>query len=62
MDKGTMTAKELQDFLGIGRAQAYELCASEGFPSFRIGRKVLISRRGLDEWMREREEGKKNDG
>ena len=60
MDKATMTAKELQEYMNIGRVKAYELCNSEGFPSFRIGRKVLISREGLNRWMKE-QEGKKDD-
>lgn len=59
MDKATMTVKELQSYVGIGRRQAYELCNSNGFPSFRIGRKVLVNREGLDRWMKE-QEGKKD--
>ena len=55
MDKGTMTAKELQAYMNIGRVKAYELCNSSGFPSFRVGRKVLINREGLDRWMKEQE-------
>ena len=55
MDKATMTVKELQKYVGIGRRQAYELCNTQGFPSFRIGRKVLINREGLEKWMKEQE-------
>ncbi len=53
--KSTMTVKELMVFLGISRATAYELVNDSGFPSFRIGRKVLINRAGLEEWMKEQE-------
>lgn len=61
MDKATMTVKELQAYVGIGRRQAYELCNSSGFPSFRIGRKVLINRSGLERWMKDQEEKKDED-
>ena len=59
MDKATMTVKELQMYVGIGRRQAYELCNTKGFPAFRIGRKVLINREGLNLWLKE-QEGKTN--
>ena len=55
MDKATMTPKELQIYMNIGRVKAYELCSTKGFPAFRIGRKVLINREGLERWMREQE-------
>ena len=50
-----MPVRELEIYLGIGRKKAYELVNSKGFPSFRIGRKVLISRDGLERWMKEQE-------
>lgn len=55
MDKGTMTVKEMQDYLSIGRVKAYELANTAGFPSIRIGRKVLISCEGLKRWIAEKE-------
>lgn len=55
----TLTPKELQAELGIGRSKAYELVNSKGFPSFRIGKKVLINREGLNLWLKE-QEGKTN--
>lgn len=58
MEKGTMTVNELQAYLGIGRRQAYELANSKAFPSFRIGRKLLINKDRLSEWMKKQEEKK----
>lgn len=52
MGKGTMTVKEMMDALQIGRSKAYEIVNAKCFPSFRIGRKILISREGLEEWIR----------
>ncbi len=55
MEKATMTVKELQTHLGVGRVTAYQLCNSTGFPTIRIGRKVLISCEGLKRWLAEKE-------
>ena len=49
--KKTLTVHELREYLGIGRATAYELVNSEDFPSFRIGRKILINVDALQEWI-----------
>ncbi len=59
MEKRTLTPKELQSFIGIGRAKAYELCNKKGFPAFRVGKKILINTEGLQRWMTE-QEGKQN--
>ena len=37
--------------LAIGRNIAYELGQQPGFPSFMIGRRVLVSRKGLQDWI-----------
>lgn len=49
--KRTLTVKELQTELGIARTTAYELVNSKGFPSFRIGKKILVNVERLNEWM-----------
>lgn len=46
-----MTVKELQDYLGIGRAKAYELVNEPGFPVLRIGRSIRIPKDLLKEWI-----------
>jgi excisionase family DNA binding protein len=58
--KANMTVKEMQDFLNISRATAYELVNMSGFPAFRIGRKILVNSDSLREWMKA-QEGKQND-
>lgn len=50
-EKITLTVGELQQRLGISKPEAYELVHQDGFPSFRVGRKILISRSGLEEWI-----------
>ena len=53
-----MNVSELQKALGVSRRTAYELTKRKDFPSFRIGKKVLINREGLDRWMKEQEDKK----
>ena len=43
---------DIQRIFGIGRTKAYQLMDSSGFPSFRLNRKVLVSREKLEEWIR----------
>ncbi len=50
--KKTLNVSELSEYLGIGRATAYELVNSDGFPSFRIGKKILINVDALEEWIK----------
>lgn len=42
MEKTTMSVQELSSQLGISLPKAYELVKSEGFPSIRIGTRILI--------------------
>lgn len=47
----TMSIEEMGKELGISRTTAYDLAQQPGFPSFTIGRRVLISRNGLMKWI-----------
>ena len=46
-----MTVEDMAEELTVGRSIAYELVQQPGFPSFMIGRRVLVSRKGLQEWI-----------
>ena len=43
--------KEMQKVLGISRTTAYQLVHEEGFPAFRSGNRIKISKEALFEWM-----------
>lgn len=47
----TLTVEELMDELHISRPTAYELVKQDGFPAFNIGSRILINRKGLQEWV-----------
>ena len=53
-NKQTLTVKEMAETLNIGIVTAYQLVNSEYFyPAFRIGRKILVNRQRLQEWLDE---------
>ena len=47
----TLTVPEVGEALGISRAKAYDLVRSEGFPSMRIGTRILVPRDKLMRWI-----------
>jgi excisionase family DNA binding protein len=44
----TYTVQEVGDILGIGRNSAYAAVKAGNIPSFRIGKRVLISRNTIE--------------
>ena len=51
MNKKTMSVRELADEMGISLPKAYELVKSPGFPSIRVGTRILIPVEAFREWM-----------
>ena len=47
----TLTAPEVGEVLGISRAAAYQLIRSEGFPSFKIGTRILVPKDKFLVWI-----------
>ena len=47
----TLTVPELGEVLGISRAAAYELVRSKGFPSMRIGTRILVPKDKFIQWI-----------
>ena len=50
-EKLTYSVTEAAEALGVSRPTMYELIRKEGFPSLRVGNRVLISRKRLAEWV-----------
>ena len=46
-----ITVEEMGELLGIGRTKAYEVARRADFPAIRLGRKLLVSVKGLEEWV-----------
>lgn len=53
----TLNAREAAAVLRISKSKVYELAQSESFPAIRIGKRVVIPRDKLIEWMNAQAEG-----
>ena len=53
MDSGrlTLTVEQAAALLGISRGLAYELVARGELPSLRLGRRIVVPRKALDELL-----------
>jgi len=46
-----LNANTIAQTLGISRAGAYELMHSDGFPTLRIGKRMMVSKEHFIEWI-----------
>ena len=47
----TFGPNQLAEILGISRNKAYELANRPDFPTYRMGRKIIISKKHFIQWM-----------
>ena len=50
-EKLALSAAEAAQLIGVSKPTVYLLCKREDFPSFYVGGRLLISRRGLEAWI-----------
>ena len=53
--KITLTVTEAADMLGISMPKMYEIVRLRRLPSIRVGKKILISRQAVLDWIKEGE-------
>ena len=46
-----LNMQQAADVMGISSSAMYELSRIEGFPSFKVGRRILILRDALKDWL-----------
>ena len=51
MEKTTISVQELSAQMGISLPKAYELVKTPGFPTIRIGARILIPIKAYKEWL-----------
>lgn len=51
MEKLTCSIPEAAELLGISKSKMYPLARSEGFPTVKVGKRMVVSRRGLERWV-----------
>lgn len=50
-ERDVFSVQEMSKYLGIGESLAYQLCHTPSFPVLRIGRRMLIPCKQLEEWL-----------
>ena len=46
-----LNVQMIADVLGISRSKAYELVSSGGFPSLKLGNRIIVPREQFVEWV-----------
>jgi excisionase family DNA binding protein len=49
----TLNADDIAEYLGISRAGAYNLLRSEGFPTLKIGKRMVVQKEKFKTWCDE---------
>ena len=47
-----LNVQMIADMLGISRSKAYEPVSSAGFPSLKLGNRIIVPREQFVEWVR----------
>ena len=47
----TLSVMDIAGILGISRAGAYDLAKQEDFPSFQVGKRILIPKEKFKQWI-----------
>ena len=53
-----LSVPDVAEVLGIGRANAYELVRSEGFPAIKIGSRIIVPKDEFISWIKRQTDGK----
>ena len=53
-EKSVLSVQELAQQMGISLPKAYELVKEPGFPTIRIGTRILIPTEGFRDWLRKK--------
>lgn len=53
MAKLTLSIPEAAEVIGISKTKMYELARTKGFPTIQVGKRILVSAKGLERWVEE---------
>lgn len=45
------TVSDIMQIFHLGRTKAYQLMESDGFPSFKLNRRLYVEREKLNKWL-----------
>ena len=55
-EKLTLSVPEAAQIVGVSQSKMYEIVNIKGFPTIHIGRRLLVSAKGLERWIEEQAE------
>lgn len=55
-EKLTLSVPEAAQIVGVSQSKMYEIVKIKGFPTIHIGRRLLVSAKGLERWIEEQAE------
>ena len=55
-EKLTLSVPEAAKIVGVSQSKMYEIVKIKGFPTIQIGRRLLVSAKGLERWIEEQAE------
>lgn len=51
--KLTLSVPEAAEIIGVSPSKMYEVVKIQGFPLVKLGKRLLVSRKGLERWVEE---------
>ena len=57
-----LSAKDMSEHLGVSLCTCYKLLKQDDFPTTRIGKRKVVTRERLTEWLENNTTGGKNNG
>lgn len=52
-EKLTLSVPEAAEVIGVSPSKMYEVVKIQGFPLVKLGKRLLVSRKGLERWIEE---------
>ena len=56
MTKLTLSIPEAAKIVGVSPSKMYQIAKSKGFPTVQVGKRILVSVKGLERWVEEQAE------
>lgn len=53
MSKLTLSIPEAAKILGVSASKMYQIAKIKGFPTVQVGKRILVSAKGLERWVEE---------
>lgn len=56
MEKLVLSVPEAAEVMGVSRTMMYSIVKIKGFPAVVVGKRILVSAKGLERWINEQAE------